>query len=133
MKGNSGTISHLDFSMDGRYLMTNSNAYEILFYSTETGKQETRGASMLKDEQWASWTCILGFPVQGIFPPCADGSDFGTVKLFRYPCPVEEAAYQKYNGHSSHVTNVEFTRGAAKGYVLSTGGEDKSIFQWRLK
>ena len=62
---------------------------------------------MLKDEPWASWTCSLGFTVMGIFPPAADGSDinavcrspdgtvsataddFGTVKLFKYPCPVE--------------------------------------------
>ena len=47
----------------------------------------------------------------GIFPPAADGSDinavarspdgtvsataddFGQVKLFKYPCPVEEAAF----------------------------------------
>ena len=62
---------------------------------------------MLKDEKWASWTCALGWSVKGIFPPAADGSDinavarspsgnvsatgddFGTVKLFKYPCPVD--------------------------------------------
>ena len=87
--------------------MTNSLSYENLFFDTTTGKQETRGGSILKDEKWASWSCTLGFPVMGIFPPAADGSDinavarspdgtvsataddFGTVKLFKYPCPVE--------------------------------------------
>lgn len=59
--------------------MTNSQAYEILFYSTESGKQDTRGASNLKDEQWATWTCKLGWQVKGIFPPRADGSDINAV------------------------------------------------------
>ena len=86
----------------------------------------------------------------GIFPSTADGSDinacarsndgtvtataddFGKVKLFRSPCPVEKAAYQEYNGHSSHVTNVDFTKGPSEGYLISTGGEDKAVFQWKF-
>lgn len=86
----------------------------------------------------------------GIFPPRADGTDinaaarspdgtvtataddFGMVKLFRSPCPVEKAAFQQYNGHSSHVTNVDFTKGVSEGYLMSTGGEDKSVFQWKF-
>lgn len=96
--------------MDGQFLMTNSLSYEILFYDLNTGKQVTR-ASNFRDEKWATWSCILGFTVMGIFPPAADGSDvnmvarspdgtvsataddFGTVKLFKYPCPVEQAAF----------------------------------------
>jgi len=34
-----------------------------------------------------------------------------------------------YRGHSSHVTNVRFT--ADGNYLISVGGHDKSIFQWR--
>jgi len=70
----------------------------------------------------------LGWPVQGIYPPAADGSDinacdrhpdgsvlvtaddFGFVKLFNYPCPVEKASFHKFVGHSSHVTNVAFSK-----------------------
>lgn len=51
------------------------------------------------------------------------------VKLFRYPCPVEKASFHQYVGHSSHVTNVRFVPKAP--YLISTGGEDKSIFQWK--
>jgi microtubule-associated protein-like 6 len=67
--------------------------------------------------------------VQGIWPPCTDGSDinavdryfdmsiiataddFGTVKLYNYPAasPKEEP-HNTYHGHSSHVTNVQFTK-----------------------
>lgn len=66
--------------------------------------------------------------MQGIYPPAsmtddvnavdrspdgqvlATGDDFGFVKLFKFPCPVPKAAFTKFNGHSSHVTNVMFTR-----------------------
>jgi len=104
---------------------------------------------MYKDQTWASWNCILGWPVQGIFPPAANGTDinmvarspdasvlasaddFGMVKLFRFPCPVNEAAFKQYNGHSSHVTNVAFSSSQGQQYLVSTGGEDKCIFQWK--
>lgn len=75
LKGHHSTITHLDFSMDSAHLMSNCTSYEILFFDATSGKQETGGASQHKDEPWDSWTCTLGWPVQGIFPPCADGSD----------------------------------------------------------
>jgi microtubule-associated protein-like 6 len=128
LAGHHSTITHMDFSLDGAFLMSNCTSYEILFFDVSTGKQMTSGASMLKDENWDSWTCTLGWPVQGIFPPCSDGTDvnacarspdgtvlatgddFGLVKLFSYPCPIEKAAFKKSNGHSSHVTNIVFTK-----------------------
>lgn len=60
----------------------------------------------------------------------ASADDFGLVKLFRYPCPVDKgAAYNKFTGHSSHVTNVSFSRNkTGQKYLLTTGGEDKCIF-----
>lgn len=39
------------------------------------------------------------------------------------------AKFRKYVGHSAHVTNVRFTND--KSYVISTGGADHAIFQWR--
>ncbi len=50
------------------------------------------------------------------------------VKLFKYPCPVEKASFNQYLGHSSHVTNVRFV--PQSPHLISTGGEDKCIFQW---
>ena len=124
LRGHTSTVTHLDFSLDGMNIMSNCTSYNILFFDVASGKHNTRGASGLKDETWHSWTCTLGWPVQGIFPPCADGTDinamdrspegvvcataddFGLVKLFRFPNPVEKAAFVQYQGHSSHVTNV---------------------------
>jgi len=141
------SISHMDFSQDGRYLQSNCNAYELLFSDTSNGKQITK-ASQLKDVAWDSWTCTLGWPVQGIWSEGMDGSDintvsrshsghlvasgddFGLVNLFQYPCNNPKSAEAvKFKGHSSHVMNLRWTVG--DGYLVSVGGDDKCIFQWR--
>ena len=33
-------------------------------------------------------------------------------------------------GHSSHITNVKFTKGDQ--YILTTGGADRTLMQWRI-
>jgi len=57
--------------------------------------------------------------------------DFGKVKLFRYPCPIENSGFGKYTGHSSNVCSVRFTYDSQ--YVISVGGDELSIFQWRVE
>src|SRR3546814_145062 len=97
-----------------------------MFSEANTGKQIT-AASKLKDTAWATWTCVLGWPAQGIWPSSADGTDvnavdrshsghllatsddFGKVKLFRYPCVDAGAQFTEYLGHSSHVTNIRWS------------------------
>ena len=34
---------------------------------------------MLRDERWKAWTCNLGWPVQGIYPKCTDGTFINAV------------------------------------------------------
>jgi microtubule-associated protein-like 6 len=61
---------------------------------------------------------------------CVTGDDFGTVKLFSFP-NFKNSAYNKFIGHSSHVTNVRFSYDDS--YLISVGGNDKSIFQWKFQ
>ena len=147
LRGHTSRINHLDFSDDGEFIQSCSSSYELLYHSTETGKQITK-SSTFSDTKWATWTCIFGWPVQGIWPECSSGDDinscdvdktrkvivtgddFSKVKLFRYPSPVEKAAYYQYNGHSSHVTCVRFMKD--NKHVISIGGNDKSIFQYKF-
>jgi WD40 repeat protein len=148
LRGHHSTITHLDFSINGEFLHSTCTSYELLFWDSQTGKQVTSGASAYCDENWATWTTTLGFPVGGIYPPCSDGldinavdrskskkllataDDFGKVKLFKFPQPNKKAAFQRFVGHSSHVTNVKFAAGDS--HVISTGGNDKAIFVWKL-
>ena len=149
MKGHSSYITHIDFSANSKYLQTNCGAYELLFWDVRNGKQIT-SASSLRDQDWETWTCTLGWPVQGIWPPEADGTDvnsvdrspnklllataddFGKVKLFRYPaCQLKGCEYRTSNGHSSHVTNVRFLHDGQT--IISTGGNDRCIFHWNVK
>jgi microtubule-associated protein-like 6 len=140
-------ISHFDFSLDGRYMQSNCGAYELLFSDTSNG-QQINDIKSLSDTEWASWTCTLGWPVQGIWPPGADGTDinavdrspsgtllataddFGLVKLFRYPCASEKAKFCEFRGHSSHVTNVRWNANGRQ--LLSVGGNDKCVFVWKV-
>lgn len=143
---NLSTVTHIDWAANSQALQSNSTSYEILFF-TSNGSQVTSGGSTYKDEEWASWTCVIGWPVQGIWEPEADGTDvnavvrskdktvlatsddYGKVKLFKYPCVKEHSANQEFIGHSSHVTNVRFS--AKEDYLVSTGGNDKCIIQWK--
>ena len=104
-------------------MQSNCSAYELLFCDLGTGKQVTK-CSQLKDVDWDTWSCTLGWPVQGIWQNGMDGSDInatarshsghllatsddnGQVRLFRYPVINKGAAYLSYSGHSSHVTNA---------------------------
>ncbi|KAH9137683.1 hypothetical protein LEN26_005631 [Aphanomyces euteiches] len=140
-------ITHIDFSRDDKYLQSNCGGYELLFCDTQTGKQ-IKSAKMLKDVMWDSWTCALGWPVQGIWPEFADGTDINSVcasasrtlittgddsscvKVFRYPCLTKGAKFIQGKGHSSHVTNVRFTRDDK--YIISIGGNDRTTMQWKL-
>lgn len=79
LKKHRAFITHLDFSSDGRYIHSNCGGYELLFFDCFTGEQLTSGATMLRDESWATWSCILGWPVQGVFQSGWDGSDVNMV------------------------------------------------------
>lgn len=147
LKGHHSRILHIDFTEDAGALKSVCTSYEILFFDTTSGKQITSGASSYKDENWDTYTARLGWHVQGIWSAFADGSDinsvdrspdgtvcataddFGFVKLFKFPSPVEKAAFHDYIGHSSHVTKVRFHKKIS--YLISTGGNDKAVFQWK--
>ncbi|KAM5298140.1 echinoderm microtubule-associated protein-like 2 isoform 1-T1 [Glossophaga mutica] len=145
--GHSSFITHLDWAKDSSCFVTNSGDYEILYWDPATCKQIT-SADTVRNTDWATASCVLGFGVFGIWSEGADGTDinavarshngkllasaddFGKVHLFSYPCCQPRALSHKYGGHSSHVTNVAFLWDDSM--ALSTGGKDTSILQWRV-
>ncbi|XP_026873058.2 echinoderm microtubule-associated protein-like 3 isoform X2 [Electrophorus electricus] len=147
--GHSSFITHLDWSKDGKYIMSNSGDYEILYWDVAGGCKLLRNRFESKDREWASYTCVLGFHVMGVWLEGSDGTDinalcrshsekvvavaddFCKVHLFQYPCPKPKAPSHRYDGHGSHVTNVRFTH--IDSHLLSLGGKDTCILQWRVK
>ncbi|XP_056365911.1 echinoderm microtubule-associated protein-like 3 [Oenanthe melanoleuca] len=146
--GHSSFITHLDWSKDGRFIMSNSGDYEILYWDVAGGCKLLRNRFESRDREWASYTCVLGFHVFGVWPDGSDGTDinslcrshhervvavaddFCKVHLFQYPCARPKAPSHVYGGHGSHVTNVRFTHD--DGHLVSLGGKDTSVFQWRV-
>ncbi|CAL8272934.1 unnamed protein product [Merluccius merluccius] len=145
--GHSSFITHLDWSVDSQYLVSNSGDYEILYWIPSVCKQVV-SVETTRDIIWATNTCSLGFEVFGLWPDGSDGTDinavcssneksllatgddFGKVHLFSFPCSQFRAPSHAYGGHSSHVTNVNFLYDDS--FLVSTGGKDMSVMQWRI-
>ncbi|KAI4793432.1 hypothetical protein KUCAC02_032730, partial [Chaenocephalus aceratus] len=102
--GHSSYITHLDWSPDNNFIMSNSGDYEILYWDVPNGCKLIRNRSECKDIDWATYTCVLGYHVFGVWPEGSDGTDinalirshkrkvialaddFCKVHLFAYPC-----------------------------------------------
>ena len=141
-------ITHFDFSADGQYVQSNCGAYELNFCDGNSGEHIPQ-ISTLKDVHWDSWTCPMGWPVQGVWPINKDGTDitavhrsrsnalvasadnFGRIRLFRYPCLTQGAGNKTFRGHTSSVNNLRFS--ADDGYLITVGGSDRCIFQWKVE
>ncbi|CAH1245789.1 EML6 [Branchiostoma lanceolatum] len=140
-------VMHIDWSTDSRFLQTNDEQGERQVYKMPEGKMANKRDD-LSAIAWETWTGVLGDEVQGIWPKYSDlsdvntadvnfdhgvmvtGDDQGLVKLFRFPCIRKGAKFRKYGGHADHVTNVRFSCEGSR--VVSIGGADSTVFQWKL-
>ena len=115
----------------------------LLIGNVEKGAME-RKTNDLKDVAWASTNCTQCWSNQGIWTPglagndinsvdalksiVASGDDFGKVQIYNYPASTPDSPHDTYTGHSSHVTNVRFSKDG--NHLISVGGHDNAIFQW---
>lgn len=150
----SSAVTALDWSRDGRYIRCVDQAYVKLYYDMSTGKHDPHGLDNLSDPMlWATNTCKLGWSTQGVYMPGMDGTDINsvdtneigtlvvasddcsTVALYRNPVVSNRHNAARLTGHSEHVVRARFARSAVGGdqdLVITTGGQDKSVFQWKL-
>ena len=144
-KHNSFIVS-VDWSEDSTYLRTVCGAHELLFFTAENCEQDTSGATNTKGIKWATNSAKYGWLVTGIFPAGTDGThinhvdfsddgqlivtadDYGLVNVWRNPAR-SGAKPISLRGHSEHVVRTRFTRG--NDYIISVGGYDKTIMQWK--
>ncbi|XP_059480614.1 echinoderm microtubule-associated protein-like 2 isoform X2 [Neocloeon triangulifer] len=145
--GHSSFITHLDWSVDGNFIQSNSGDYELLYWNASTCRQVPQSTQM-RNVAWATLSCPLNFNTLGVWPENADGTDvnscershnrkllatgddFGKVKLYAYPACQPRSLCHTYSGHSSHVTAVRFLHEDSR--LISAGGHDNSIMQWML-
>jgi WD40 repeat protein len=57
--GISSAITHLDWTLDSRVFVLNTQAYELMWYDAESKTRLT--ASGAKTLEYSTWTCVLGF------------------------------------------------------------------------
>ena len=139
-------LTHLDWGNDNDIIVVNSLALELKYISVQTKSVLRASDCIYNNRKWHTWTCLFGFPVQGIWPPestgylvnytcrsnnqkvIATGDDLSFVKLFTCPSVIEQAPFKAYGGHSSHIPKVRFTPNDQ--YLISVGGNDKCVFVW---
>lgn len=152
---NSSAITAFDWTRDGKYIRCVDQAYAKLYYDMATGKQDPHGQDNLSDPAlWVQSTCKLGWDTQGCYMPGMDGTDinsvdandiktlvvasddFGTVSLYRYPVASNKHNCHRFSGHSEHVVRARFAKsipGGDQDVIITTGGQDKAVMQWRLE
>ncbi|XP_048581099.1 echinoderm microtubule-associated protein-like 2 isoform X2 [Nematostella vectensis] len=146
-EGHTSYVTHFDWSVGSDFIQSTSGDYELLFWDAKKCEQ-IKLAKDMRNTEWATQNCVLGYPVLGIWPKKADGTDinsvdrshsrtllatgddFGDVNLFRYMCDDRKAEPRVAKGHSAHVTCVRFLADDTR--LISVGGRDASILQWRI-
>jgi len=156
-RGHSSAITHIDWTEDSTVLRSNCQGHELRFWDVPSG-QQISVASACRDLPWASFGVTLGWHCQGIFRNRADGTgvqsvdrspggtllatvdDFGSVNLHRYPCVHPQSKLlpsnrREFAGHASAALACRWAgvSGADGELLLTIGGLDLSLFQWRRR
>jgi len=98
---------------------------------------------------WHTSTCKLGWEVMGVFPHGADGSDincvdassdrkyvvagddFSTICIYNFPVLKNSQPCRRLTGHSEHVPRARFYDDNGDNMIISIGGNDRTIIQWK--
>jgi WD40 repeat protein len=142
--------SHCQWSADGNMLKCLTRDYEVAHWWLDFTKKTAEFLTRIPDPDKVKWhndPLVAGWDVQGLYQKgwdgtdlndcavtsdntlIASGDDFGTVRLHNYPA-VDTEACNAYNGHAEFVVGVDFL--ADDSRLISVGGADMSIFQWKV-
>eukprot|EP00294_Goniomonas_avonlea_P000545 CAMPEP_0114552826 /NCGR_PEP_ID=MMETSP0114-20121206/7328_1 /TAXON_ID=31324 /ORGANISM="Goniomonas sp, Strain m" /LENGTH=919 /DNA_ID=CAMNT_0001737721 /DNA_START=48 /DNA_END=2807 /DNA_ORIENTATION=+ len=67
-QGHSSFITAMDWSLDSEFLQTTSGANELYYWAMTPSIKKLSSSKQVRDLEWNTWTCPLGWPVQGIWP-----------------------------------------------------------------
>lgn len=159
-KKHSAPVTHFDWSSNSSeleksdYLQSNCSGQELLYFDFSNGKHLSNGGKELRDYKWNSWSCIYGWPVQGIWLPemkqmteinmvdrshqkifgeyylLAVADKMKKLRVYKYPCLKKGSESVVGRGHSSSVSNVKWS--VRDDYLYTVGEEDGSVLIWKV-
>eukprot|EP00602_Paraphysomonas_sp_CaronLab_P006133 CAMPEP_0185021562 /NCGR_PEP_ID=MMETSP1103-20130426/4257_1 /TAXON_ID=36769 /ORGANISM="Paraphysomonas bandaiensis, Strain Caron Lab Isolate" /LENGTH=2261 /DNA_ID=CAMNT_0027553167 /DNA_START=29 /DNA_END=6811 /DNA_ORIENTATION=- len=145
-RGHTGKVIHVDYSVDGQFIRTNCTAGDLLFWDADKGQQQA--PKLMRDVVWDTDTCVYSYNTQSIWGPYADGvynnavcksnagdmlvavDNCGRLRVLGNPCISEQPNFLQARGHAADIQCIRFT--IDDSYIISTGGTDGCIFQWRV-
>ncbi|KAI8500759.1 hypothetical protein Bbelb_215770 [Branchiostoma belcheri] len=102
----------------------------------------------LRNTEWLTYNCMLGYVVKDIWNAGLDGRDVrtldrapnwrhlgtaderGEIHMFTYPCAHKDAQADTYKCHSSQVSCLRFLHDNI--HLVTAGGKDTSILLWKI-
>eukprot|EP01041_Mallomonas_annulata_P001147 gene1147-2216_t len=145
-RGHTGKVTHIDFSQDSQFIISNCSAGDLMFWDAHRGDMQT--AKLMREILWNSHTCVFSYVSQGIWGPYPDGvecnavaashardllvsvDNYGRLRSFTFPCIREDSNYITMKGHGANVLNCRFS--CEDSYLYTTGGSDGCVLQWRI-
>jgi len=138
-------VLNIDFTADSQFF-TSVDSTNRIFYTESSSSSNVPSPAALRDEKWATWSCPVGWPVQGFwrsqplysFPSCvqrswsgmllACGSTSGRLFLSHNPC-IRDAGFSDQHGHAGPISRIGWSAGDS--FVVTVGSSDNCIMQWK--
>jgi len=145
LRGHNAIPFCLDFDATSSRLQSNDASKELLYWDCAVSGKQITNAFSLRDATWATWTCVLGWSVHGIFDAdapteilavaranaardvlAAPGAN-NALRLLRFPA-TRGCQAKTFGYHSTQITSLDFSSDDA--LCFSVGGKDASLAQW---
>ena len=135
------------YRVEENYLQANSLDREVMVVTASLCRIIT-DTEVSRNISWASSHCLLSWATLGLWAdsPQPDittatssqeggllvaGADSGQLRLFSHPASQPQCGHHQYGGHSSAVSSLAFL--ADQSRLVSVGGKDAAILQWRIE
>lgn len=143
--GHSAPIREIDWSLDSRYIQTQSMNLELLFWRSDNCRP-VDDQDVVHELEWATHNCSLGFNVLGIWSDSIDSAlinhcdksnssdlivsatDTGFLNIQQWPACYNQCLSQKYNGNVDKFNFVKFLSDDSK--LIAVGAKNCVTTEW---
>ncbi len=159
-KRHNGFVTHIDFSLDGKKLMSNSGFFELFFHKMDGPNfkdgDDTKELDPddARDINWPNKSCTLAWYTRGAWAVEArpvpvntvhvsddssllvGGYDDGRIKLFKFPAWTKGQESIELLGHAPQIGKVLFLNSEEKEthqQLISIGAKDRAVFVWNVE